>query len=251
MSRLFSANMMRLKKSRILLLEEIIIVGYTLIIYNTIRSTIEFRGSIENWNAYFFNGLIYAGFLMALFVSFYLGAEYGDGTIRNKLMVGLKRRDIYLVNYVTCLLAGLIMCATYYLSALIFGCLIVGKESLQVQNIGMGIFCSILVYVVYTAIYVLVEMLDQNKARSIAINFIAALLILVIGMESYSELVGHPDTVGFMWHIIELLFPSVLVLYSAAGAEKIPYVPIVLGLLIETACLTGIGIWGFGRKDIQ
>lgn len=250
MSRLFSANMMRLRKSKLFIFGEIFMVGYALLVYDSAKSNMESGGPIDNWSLYFFNALLLSGFVTALFVSFFLSAEYSDGTIRNKLMVGHKRKEIYLVNFVTCLLAEFIMYVTYFLSSLLFGFLIFGNESLQVRNAGVGLLCNIFILLVYTAIFVLVEMLDKNKVRSMAVNLMGALLILVIGIVSYSELWGHPDTVGFMWHIIEVLFPSVLVMY-VASADSISYFPVILGLFIETVCLVGIGVWGFGRKDIQ
>lgn len=251
MSRLFSANMMRLRKSKIFLIGEIFMAGYALFAYESSTSTIASKGSIDSWNTYFFNVLLAIGIVMAMFVSFFLGTEYGDGVIRNKLMVGHKRRDIYLANFAACLLAGLAMCITYYLFSLIFGCLLIGREVLKIQSVGMGLFCSILILPVYTAIFVLVEMLDHNKARSMTINSLGALFILMIGIVSYGQLVSHADTAGFMWHIIEMLLPSVLVMYTASGVEQIPYITIVSGLLTEIVCLIGIGIWGFGRKDIK
>lgn len=250
MSRLFSANMMRLKKSRIFWLGELFMAGYALFVYDSAGGHMESSGPIDNWNIYFFNALLLSGFVAALCVSFYLNAEYSDGAVRNKLMVGHKRKDIYLVNFVTCLLAELAMYITYFLSSLLFGFLFFGNESLQMQNAGVGLLCSILILLVYTAIFVLVEMLDQNKVRTMAVNLMGALLILVVGIVSYNELWGHPDTAGVMWHLAEVLFPSVLVLH-VAGADSVSYFPIILGLLIETLCFIGIGVWGFSRKDIQ
>lgn len=250
MSRLFSANMMRLKKSRIFWLGELFMAGYALFVYGSAKSNIASSGPIDNWNLYFHNVLLTTGIVMAVFVSVFLGIEYHDGTLRNKLMVGHKRKNVYLVNFATCLLAGLIMCATYYLSALLFGCLIIGKETLQIQDAGVGILSSILIYMVYTAIFVLVEMLDKNKVRSLAVNLVGAMLILMIGMICYSEIVRHSDAAGFVWHIIEMLFPSAPVFY-VASSDRVLSARIVFGLLIEAACLTGIGVWGFERKDIQ
>ena len=251
MSRLFSANMMRLKKSKIFWLEEIFMVGYALFVYISAGSTMKNRGIIRNWNTYFFNVLLLSGFAVALFVSGFFDAEYSDGAIRNKLMVGHKRRDIYLVNFGTCLLAGLITCATYYLFALLFGCLIIGRESLQIRSLGVGIHCSILILVVYAAIFMFVEMVDRNKARTAAINLMTALVILVIGMIGYGEVVSSPDTAEIQWRIVELLFPSVLTLDVAVGSEQAPYLSIVIGLVIETVCLIGFGLWEFEGKDIQ
>lgn len=251
MSRLFSANVMRLKKSRMFLIIEIFMVGYAFFVYESARSTIATRGMIRDWHTYFFNVLLVSGIVEALFVSVFFNVEYSDGAIRNKLMVGHKRRDIYLVNLATCLLAGLTMYATYCLSALLFGLLFIGRETLQIQNVGAGMLGSILVFIVYTAIFVPVEMLDQNKARSMAINLIGALVILVAGMLCYGELAGNSETAALQWRIIELLFPSVLAMDVATGTEQAAYAAIVLSLVIETACLTGLGVWAFGRKDIQ
>ena len=249
MSRLFSANMMRLGKSRVFLLGELFMVGYAFFVYDSARSHIASSGPIDEWNLYFFNVLLASGIVMALFVSVFLGVEYHDGTIRNKLMVGHRRRDIYLVNYVTCLLAGLVMCATYYLCAVLFGCLIVGRETLQIRNVGAGIICSILILAAYTAIFVSVEMLDKNKVRSMAVNLIGAMLILMIGMMCSTEIFRHSDTAGFMWYIIEILFPSTPIFY-VAGADVIP-VRVAFGLLAEAICFTGIGVRVFREKELQ
>lgn len=250
MSRLFSANMMRLRQSWIFLLEEIFMVGYAIFVYANAGINVARGEVVQNWNIYFYNVLLVSGIAMALFVSVFLNAEYNDGTVRNKVMVGHRRRDIYLVNLITCLLAGLIMCLTYYVVGIIFGYLFVGREVMRIQDIGAGLIGSILIFLVYTAIFVLVEMLDKNKTRSIEINLIGAVLILAVGIICFGSLMGHPDTAGFMWHVIGVLFPSVLVMYIA-GAESVSYFPIMIGLFIETACLIGIGLWRFGKKDIQ
>ena len=251
MSRLFNANMMRLKKSRIFWLEELFMAGYALFVYISAHSNMVSRGAVEDWNTYFFNILLLSGFVVALFVSGFFDAEYSDGVIRNKLMVGHKRRDTYLVNFGTCLLAGLITCATYYLFALLFGCLIIGRESLKIRGLGAGILCSILIFVVYAAIFMFVEMADRNKTRTAAINLMAALIILVIGMIGYGEVVSSPDTVEIQWRIVELLFPSVLTLDVAAGLEQTHYLSIVIGLAAEAVCLIGFGVWEFEGKDIR
>lgn len=88
MRKLLSANLFRLWKSKIFWVLEGIsaIVGtfiYVLAIINTRNiSTDWYRG---NGNYYFFSELVYIGIIMAVFISFYVGTEYADGTIRNKL----------------------------------------------------------------------------------------------------------------------------------------------------------------------
>ena len=53
-----------------------------------------------------FRAEIVLGIVIAVFVSLFVGVEYGDGTIRNKILVGRKRRDIYMANVVAMLCAN-------------------------------------------------------------------------------------------------------------------------------------------------
>ena len=48
----------------------------------------------------------------------FIGTEYSDGTIRNKIVVGHSRSTIYLANLLTCCFAGLIMCLCFILPTL-------------------------------------------------------------------------------------------------------------------------------------
>ena len=41
----------------------------------------------------------------SFFISFFMGSDYEEGTIRNKIIIGKKRRDIYLSNLLISFLA--------------------------------------------------------------------------------------------------------------------------------------------------
>ena len=47
------------------------------------------------------------GVMLAAFVPLFLGADYSDGTIRNKLIAGHRRSGIYLSDLLVCLLSVL------------------------------------------------------------------------------------------------------------------------------------------------
>ena len=52
-------------------------------------------------NHVFFAYTLVIGVLCAVFCSLFLGTEYSDGTVRNKLMIGHRRSAIYLSNLIT------------------------------------------------------------------------------------------------------------------------------------------------------
>ena len=116
MRKLLSANFSRLWRSKIFWVLESLsaIVGavfYILAIINT-------KNIGENWylasgNYYFFIGLVIVGAIMAVFSAFYIGSEYDNGTIRNKLNVGCTCS--YWVAYSYCISHAPVLCRCFHI----------------------------------------------------------------------------------------------------------------------------------------
>ena len=49
------------------------------------------------------------GLISAIFTSLFIGSEYSDGTIRNKIIVGHSRIRIYLANLIVCAIASVLI----------------------------------------------------------------------------------------------------------------------------------------------
>ena len=47
----------------------------------------------------FFGCALFIGIVMAVFCSLFIGTEYSEGTIRNKIIIGQKRGAVYLSNF--------------------------------------------------------------------------------------------------------------------------------------------------------
>ena len=47
----------------------------------------------------FFGCALFIGIVMAVFCSLFIGTEYSEGTIRNKIIIGQKRGTVYLSNF--------------------------------------------------------------------------------------------------------------------------------------------------------
>ncbi|MEG0494561.1 MAG: ABC transporter permease, partial [Clostridia bacterium] len=62
---------------------------------------------------FFFQAVI-IGLVSPLFCGLFLGTEYSDGTMRNKLIVGQKREKIYLSSFIVCTCAAVMMVASNY-----------------------------------------------------------------------------------------------------------------------------------------
>lgn len=115
MRKLLTANFSRLWKSKVSLALEVLsaIAGAIfciLAIFNTKKIGEDWH--LASGNSYFFVGLIYIGAIMAVFSPFYIGTEYSDGTIRNKINVGCARKEIYLANFVITITVGILFTLT-------------------------------------------------------------------------------------------------------------------------------------------
>ena len=116
MRKLLSANFSRLWRSKIFWVLEVLSAVLGAVFY--ILAIINTKNIGENWylasgNYYFFLGLVIVGAIMAVFSAFYIGSEYDQGTIRNKLNVGCTRNSIYLANLIIVVTASVLFTITH------------------------------------------------------------------------------------------------------------------------------------------
>ena len=102
MNKLFWANLNRLHRDKTFKLGCAFLAGMS--IYLPILHYVE-QGEKANPNNYFWNFNLVIGVIAAVCCSMYLGTEYSDRTMRNKLIAGHTRKDIYLSNLIICTLA--------------------------------------------------------------------------------------------------------------------------------------------------
>ena len=106
MNRLLAANIVRLRKNKCFLggILLLVILG---ILYPVMKC-IEMKntGYETTLDTGFFIGAAVLPVLLSVFVSLFIGTEYSDGTIRNKIMVGHERKSVYLANLLTNLIAA-------------------------------------------------------------------------------------------------------------------------------------------------
>ena len=110
MSKLLSANFIRLKKDKFFWSGLVFMLAagifFPVMRYMDMRQT-QTINRIDNG---FFGCALFIGIVMAVFCSLFIGTEYSEGTIRNKIIIGQKRGTVYLSNFITCSLVSVVMC---------------------------------------------------------------------------------------------------------------------------------------------
>lgn len=194
MNKLLSANFMRLRKEKVfwILFSFMFALG---IIFPIIIKIDEMRtGIINDIDNVFGQYALFMGIIIAVFCSFFVGQEYSDGTIRNKIISGKKRIDIYLANFITCVISSLLICCGFFIPYLCIGIPSLGFFTIEIKIVFQLVLIIIFLSIAFSSIFNLVAMVSTNKAVTSVICILLAFLFLFIGMQ-LNKMLAQPETV--------------------------------------------------------
>ena len=189
MNRLLSADFAKLKKNKFFW---ICMIGMFLLgVFMAAMHYIAMQEYGENepqiTNILFSYALVVV-FLIPAFVSLFVGTEYSDGTIRNKMIIGHTRSRIYLSNLIVCSITGLVFCTCYLIGVFAVALPLYTIDADILKGITILILCSFVMSIAFTALCVLTALLCQNKALTAVVNILAACFLLVISIYIMSRL---------------------------------------------------------------
>ena len=214
---------------------------------------------------------------MAVFSAFYIGSEYDQGTIRNKLNVGCTRNSIYLANLIVVVTAGVLFTITHIVASVAVGLPFLGSLIWQaLAPVGWRIPTAMVMLLCYAAIFTFITMHDSNKSRSLIISFVFALIIIIGGLYVYSALQqpefttrmvmqedgsflrqeGVPNNkyirgaARTVYTFIEACIPSAQGLNIARSAGEFNPLAVICQLGM-TILFTAAGMASFKKKDIK
>lgn len=185
MSRLLVSTFFRMLKKMVFWILMICMFVYG--VYSSFNAGADVTGSFA-LDGSFFEFLPLMGLISAIFTSLFIGSEYSDGTIRNKLVVGHSRRGIYLANLIVCSIASVLISLAYMSAVFVIGSTRGGSLITEVGVITSYFICSILVSVAFASLMTMFAMLNTNKAGNVVISMILALLLLVSSSFVYQRL---------------------------------------------------------------
>ena len=122
----------------------------------------------------------------------YIGTEYSDGTMRNKIIVGQKRKAIYLSNLLVCTAAEIILCGIYILVTLCVGTPLIGFFNCDVKAILIVGLCGLMLSIACTALFSMVAMLSKSKSNT-AVICILGVFLLIFGGVYLSSCLSEPE----------------------------------------------------------
>ncbi len=124
----------------------------------------------------------------AILTALYLGTDYSNGTIRNRLAVGRTRVEIYFANLITTALSGVILLAAAWISTGAVGLYLGGKPGMPTGELALDAAVSICAMIAFCAIFTVIGMLLSSKSAIVTITLVSTFVLMTVGSLILSRL---------------------------------------------------------------
>ncbi len=195
MRKLLSANYSRLWRDKIFW----ICMG-TMLIYSVVymlngcrQASVDMSEYNYGIEQYYFHFALSIGMFCALFNSMFFGTEYSDGTIRNKMIVGHTKTDIYIASLITTITATLFLMLVWLIGACV-AIPTLGVWKMSASKLAIYLWIAVLFTVAYSGICTFVSMIVANKAYIVVISMLLILGLLILAGMLYNRL-SQPETI--------------------------------------------------------
>lgn len=149
----------------------------------------EYIKMINSHESLMFNSGLFALLIIPVIISLFIGTDFSDGTIRNKLMVGHRRINVYLANLITLIAGSLILYLVGVLTSYLFGLIFFKYAVLSAWTICKALLTSMLVIIAAASIFTFLSMLFTHlKAGCVVVSIVAAWVMFVGAMIVQAEL---------------------------------------------------------------
>lgn len=192
MYKLLDAGFKRIKKNNVLW--GCIIVSIGIAIFMLVSN----YSDMKNYNAQIetaelvSNYLPMIGIFIAIFTGLFVGTEYSDGTIRNKIIAGHTKTNIYLSNFILSAIAGILFEIIWTVFVLIFGTLIFGKPAIEINAVLITCLDCVMFIIAYSAIFNFVSVLSCNKTISAVACILLFFVMMGVTVASFNILQTSP-----------------------------------------------------------
>lgn len=128
------------------------------------------------------------GLTAAVFVSLFLGTEYSDGAIRNKVASGCSRVAIYLANLLSAFAASVFSLIAYWIVALAAGIPLLDPSQMDAGKTLFTLLGILLMTAAFCALFTAITMNCDSKAATAVVCILLFFALLVVSTYVYARL---------------------------------------------------------------
>lgn len=146
-------------------------------------------------------------FVIAVFISIWLGSECSTGVIRNKIIAGYTKGNVYLANWLTCVIASVVLNLVQVITSAIptSPWIIIFKEfehygkafAYLMRYLGV----STLVVAALASVFVMIHMLLQKRTLGLVVSLAVLAVLMFTAAEMYGAINAQMyiyDTMDFV-----------------------------------------------------
>ena len=187
MLKLIYANLNHLFKNKIFYVEIILtVILSAFIVFANYSPEIQATENRLYLDDVFFTMYQLMGFILAARISLIVGTEYSDGTIRNKLIVGRTRTQVYFSHLITSIVPSCLVLIVHGVVTYGLGYFLFGNFQMPITEVITALVCALMASIVFSAFFVAIAINCSNKA----ITAVASLL-LILGLTFLSASLGN------------------------------------------------------------
>lgn len=188
MGKLLRANFSRLRHDRSFIVLTALMVAFGVILpfmhyIDTVHSGVPWMLDYS-----LFTYAFLAPILLSVLSAMFVGNEYSNGTLRNKIIAGNRRSSIYLANLIVCGFSGILLCVAFMVTHIGFGLLLSGKFGSDLKTVVSYIGLSFALTIAFSALFTLVAMLCRSKAHTAASCVLLVFILIFLGIYITSSL---------------------------------------------------------------
>lgn len=188
MNKLLDAGFTRLRNNKLFWLLTIFSIGLALTMIYTRYSDMKVYGDVIEVEQIMFNYSTIIGIVIAIFTSLFLGVEYSDGAIRNKISIGHKRSNIYLSNLLITSITSLFSYILFIVIVAIIGIPLLGGITISIPKLLILLGCIFVTVIAYSSIFTFIAMMISNKTITAIVSIMLAFGMMMAALTCFNIL---------------------------------------------------------------
>ncbi len=186
MINLLNAGFTRLRKNKLFWILNTFILALALFMIYTRYNDMKLYNEAIEVEQIMFNYSTIVGIVISIFTSLFLGVEYSDGIIRNKINIGHKRINVYLSNLIIVSLTSLFSYILFMLIVAAIGIPLFGNFTMKISSFFATIGCILATTIAYSSIFTFIAMMISNKSITAVVSILLAFGLMMIAMTCFN-----------------------------------------------------------------
>lgn len=182
MIKLLNAGFTRLRKNKLFWILSIFSIALGLYMIFINYSGMKNYGDIIEVEQLMLNYSTIIGIVISIFTSLFLGVEYSDGAIRNKISIGHKRINIYLSNLIIVTITSLFSYLLFLGIVASIGIPLFGGITISLSKLLMLLGCIFVTVIAYSSIFTFLAMIISNKTITSIVSIMLAFGLIIFAL---------------------------------------------------------------------